>query len=753
VTTASAATAEPAQAHAVAPRFETWNATADLQQAAGPFSPHDVVTGAEHPAADFSFVGVRWSPDGMTPGAQMQVRTRSTAGTWSGWTTAGPADTQADPGSADAATATAAHGSKVSSDPIYAGASDAVQTRVVSTTGAAVTPPASVEVITLDPGKSAADASAGAFAARTTPTQPGILTRADWSADESLRTLNPGCGTPQYSDIVFAAVIHHTEGTNDYGPADVPAILRGIYDFHVVAEGYCDIAYNFLVDKFGQIWEGRYGGIANPVLGAHAGGFNARTTGVAILGDYTYQPASPASIDALENLLAWKLGQNWDNPVGTAVLTSAGGEFTDYPEGVPVLVNVISGHRDVDATSCPGEALYDQLPEIRSGTLDRLGEGLFDVRVDAAAGSGGIPVALTAGSTRTASWATAISDQAGRELQVFTGTVGAGGRFGITWDGRTSSGEAVPNGLYFVKFLAASTATDGALTRTLPFRVSFRPGDLLVATVPTTSGGPLSVRTASQRTGYAVASQQIASALSVGDPKDWTFEFHPFHGDQEPDLYAIHERNTGSGHVEVHVLAAADNYQTFLGHFATALAGVPIGEWQFAIGSSDFDAGDLYAIHERNTDSRMVEVHTLTQGSNYVSFNGHRATASPPVVDADCSLLVSSRGDLVAVVRRGSASNEVEVHALSRASGYQRYTVHSATPLPVDASGVFQFALGDFDRDGVADLVVIRPTGGSSGNVELHALAGGTDYHGWIAHAATGLPAVNIARTWSAIFS
>ncbi len=82
------------------------------------------------------------------------------------------------------------------------------------------------------------------------------------------------------------AILHHTATTNNYAPQDVPAIIRSIYAFHVEAEDWCDVGYNFLVDRFGRIWEGRYGGIDKPVLGAHAGGFNTNTFGVGMIGTF-----------------------------------------------------------------------------------------------------------------------------------------------------------------------------------------------------------------------------------------------------------------------------------------------------------------------------------------------------------------------------------------------------------------------------------------------------------------------------------
>ena len=75
------------------------------------------------------------------------------------------------------------------------------------------------------------------------------------------REREPAPRDPAVRASVRMVFVHHTATTNDYSEADVPAILRSIYAYHVQANGWNDIGYNYLVDRFGQIWEGRYGGI------------------------------------------------------------------------------------------------------------------------------------------------------------------------------------------------------------------------------------------------------------------------------------------------------------------------------------------------------------------------------------------------------------------------------------------------------------------------------------------------------------
>ena len=158
---------------------------------------------------------------------------------------------------------------------------DASQVRVVTSRTTAPT----VDVTFVDPGTSDADASAGAPGGgqrRPRPrARPTIYTRKDWGADESLRK-----GTPEYGQVQVGFV-HHTVGTNTYTAAQVPAIIRGIYDFHVNGRGWNDVGYQFLVDRFGRIWEGRAGGVDKAVVGAQAGGYNSGSFGASVMGDFS----------------------------------------------------------------------------------------------------------------------------------------------------------------------------------------------------------------------------------------------------------------------------------------------------------------------------------------------------------------------------------------------------------------------------------------------------------------------------------
>lgn len=201
---------------------------------------------------------------------------------------------------------------------------------------------------------------------------PRIITRAGWGANESLRRCDPDIS----SQAPLGVTIHHTAGSNTYTEAAVPGILRGILNHHTQGNGWCDVGYNFLVDRFGNVYEGRSGGINEPVIGAHAGGFNARTVGVSVLGTFT-SSAPVAARNAVARIAAWKADQFGMDPTGQVTITSNGS--TRYPSGQEVRLPTIFGHRDVSTTECPGNAFYPQLGSIRTAAAQILQDERYPV--------------------------------------------------------------------------------------------------------------------------------------------------------------------------------------------------------------------------------------------------------------------------------------------------------------------------------------------------------------------------------------
>lgn len=323
------------------------------------------VTGKLH-TGDFSALGVTWARSATVADVAVQVRTRS-GGKWTDWS-----EVEVQPNSsADADTSEAAGVSRAGSDPLYVGPSDAVQVRV----DAGGSKPRDVQLVLIEPGSSEADGRVeagsgpllGGARAEAAESRPGYVSRAGWGADESLRSC-----TPSTSSTLKGGILHTTATSNDYTAAQSPAIMRSMYAYHTQTLGWCDIGYNFLVDKFGTLFEGRYGGVDRPVIGAHTGGFNSSTVGLSMIGNQDLVAPTAATLSTVQKVFAYKFGLHGINPTGSVTYTSAGGSATSYPAGTVVTKSAISGHRDYSSKSCPGNYAYPLLPSIRTAVAGRM---------------------------------------------------------------------------------------------------------------------------------------------------------------------------------------------------------------------------------------------------------------------------------------------------------------------------------------------------------------------------------------------
>src|SRR4051794_9638063 len=201
--------------------------------------------------------------------------------------------------------------------------------------------------------------------------KPQVVSRAAWGADLA----DGGCpprGPPEYG-TVQAAVIHHTVNANDYTAAVAPSIVLGICRFHVYSNGWNDIGYNALVDRFGTLYEGRAGGLKRPIVGAQAQGFNSLTTSIASIGDHSSEAPTPQAQRSIIQFLAWKMGIDHATPAtGTVQLTSAGGSESRYSAGTVITVPRVVGHTTLGLTACPGGALIPLVPQIRAAVQKRI---------------------------------------------------------------------------------------------------------------------------------------------------------------------------------------------------------------------------------------------------------------------------------------------------------------------------------------------------------------------------------------------
>jgi hypothetical protein len=358
----------------------------------------------------FDLVGLHWRGSGS-----VEFRTRSTAGRWSPWHRAAPeGEDLPDAGSAE----TRPERGWRLGNPYWTGPSNRIAYRLRGRVDRlrAYFVQSPEEMIPLRRLSVAGS--------------PPLLTRLSWGANESIRR-----AAPQYAPSVQFAVVHHTAGSNSYTRAQSAAIVRGIEIYHVKGNGWNDIGYNFLVDRYGQVFEGRYGGAEKNVIGAHAEGFNTGSTGVALLGTYGSTGPTPAERSALVKLLAWRLDVAHVDPVSR--LTYASGGNPRFAQGAPVPLRAVSGHRDTGFTSCPGAVVYAQLGAIAQQAAQ---QGLPKLYAPSVRGSPGGQVRFRARLSQALPWTVTVADALG--VTVGGGT-GVGQSIDWTWDA-----SAVPKGSY-----------------------------------------------------------------------------------------------------------------------------------------------------------------------------------------------------------------------------------------------------------------------------------------------------------------
>ena len=287
---------------------------------------------------------------------------------------------------------------------------------------------------------------AGTAVARAGPVaRPSITRRAGWDADESIVR-----GAPAIATRLRFATVHHTAGSNSYSAAESAAIVRGIQRYHVVGNGWDDIGYNFLVDKYGRVFEGRGGGITQNVVGAHAGGFNTGSVGVAVIGIYESTSLSAAARRALQRLLAWRLDVGHVYPRGRWDAVSGGS--SRYPVGASARLRAVSGHRDTSLTSCPGNRIYGLLRSI-ARRVTRIGlPKLWSPEADGGVGG---PVRFTARLSEALPWTVEVKDAVGT---VVASGSGSGTAVDWAWDAR-----AVPIAAYTYTISAGSSVRPSTL--------------------------------------------------------------------------------------------------------------------------------------------------------------------------------------------------------------------------------------------------------------------------------------------------
>ena len=421
----------------------------------------------------FTLVGITWTT-APSPNAKIQVKVNE-LGTWSKWH-----DLTYDADHAPDAVEQIRHQVRQGTDPLITGTSTGIVVRVltdskrpvdsfkVSLLNSAQTP-SDVQLFQAAKSNAVGVASLDSITTKlgAVVPRPNIVSRAQWGADESWRDPSPRIG-----EKIVAGFLHHTATTNSYQPEDGPAQMRDLYAYFIKVRKYSDIAYNFLVDKYGIIYEGRAGcslnspascdGPSRPVIGGHTAGMNRNTFAVSALGNFettTLDAATAESmVSAISSLMAWKLAKYNLFPSNIVKIRSTDTQgLSKYPNGAIASVPVISGHRDVGKTVCPGKYLYPYLPEIRARITGLLTGKIQNLVIsptltDAA---GDEPVTLTADLPPLSSWTiNVLSADSGLQVETDSGVMHKSPKFTWHWNHADSQDNPLAPGDYAISISA-----------------------------------------------------------------------------------------------------------------------------------------------------------------------------------------------------------------------------------------------------------------------------------------------------------
>lgn len=332
---------------------------------------------------EFQTLGLTWAADAVVGDVEVEVRTRAD-GQWSDWVPLETGETAPDAGTADAAQEV-----RGGTDSLWVGDAEAVQlsfpaspegvpadlalavvdvpdapSEATSVAGAVHAEQASFESAAAGPASSALATALVVPAAGVEPySAPAvpIITRDQWGARPQVCT--PDVAT---TNGLVGAVVHHTAGSNTYATVEeAMRQIRGDQAYHIDGRGWCDLGYNFVVDKWGNVYEGRARSLTQPVIGVHAGGFNTGTVGVSMLGTYGSPPPA-ATTDAVGRIIGMRLAAYNIDPRGAFVYNTLGGENSKFAAGTAVPLPRVFGHRDVAYTACPGEGGWAAINQVRT---------------------------------------------------------------------------------------------------------------------------------------------------------------------------------------------------------------------------------------------------------------------------------------------------------------------------------------------------------------------------------------------------
>jgi hypothetical protein len=256
--------------------------------------------------------------------------------------------------------------------------------------------------------------------------KPIIVTREEWGAE-------PQDGQYSYHPYFDKLTLHHAACCSAENIEEGINQVYWIQDFHQNGRGWMDIGYHFLVDRAGNIYQGR----PETVIGAHVGGANTGNIGVCLLGCYhppeesCYETMSDESRESLVKLYAWISDTYGQNP------------------------GVLLGHRDYfGTTACPGNNVWSEIPDMRFDIVDyiEMTRGpLISFFQPAYPNPFSNQVTFSLELKDAGDLSIDIYDLLGRKVKSIGELFSDPGIKTVNWNGKNDLGQKLGNGMYFAQ--------------------------------------------------------------------------------------------------------------------------------------------------------------------------------------------------------------------------------------------------------------------------------------------------------------
>ena len=257
--------------------------------------------------------------------------------------------------------------------------------------------------------------------------KPVIISREEWGAEDPK-------GSYSYHPYFDKLTLHHAACCSADNLEEGKSQVYWIQDFHQNGRGWNDIGYHFLVDRAGNIYQGR----PETVIGAHVGDANTGNIGVCLLGCYhppeasCFQTITPESRQSIVELFSWVSDTYGQSPT------------------------VLLGHRDYfGTTACPGDNIWIELPRFRAEISDFI-QSYFEMPPISIFQSPypnpfSNQITLSFDLKRNMDFKINIFDLLGRRVNTIERTGAVPGRLFINWDGKNTDGKRLGSGVYFAK--------------------------------------------------------------------------------------------------------------------------------------------------------------------------------------------------------------------------------------------------------------------------------------------------------------